>query len=109
MNFFLVVWHTLDTLITPHQLFHINNIFVCVLNEMKGSWYDTAMFGSEKKNSSLLVACYYYYISNTFRRLVMSSWHYMYCHYYLRAKGTDDRKEKIKWKQLYSVLNFGTL
>ena len=51
MNFFLVAWHTLDTLITPHQLFHINNIFLCVLNEMKGSWYDTAMFGSEKKKN----------------------------------------------------------
>lgn len=49
MNSFLAAWHTLDTLITPHQFLHINNIFLCVLNEMKGSWYDTAMFRSEKK------------------------------------------------------------
>lgn len=107
MNFFLAAWHTLDTLITPHQFLHINNIFcVCVKwNERFMIWYSNVSFW--KKNSSLLVACYYYYISNTFRGLVMSSWLYMYCHYHLHAQGTDNRQETIKWKKAVRCPLFG--
>lgn len=105
MNFFLAAWHTLDTLITPHQFLHINNIFfVCVKwNERFMIWYSNVSFW--KKNSSLLVACYYYYISNTFRGLVMSSWHYMYCHCHLHAQGLIiDRKQLSEKSRTVSLI-----